>query len=351
MKVCLLGDTHIGARNDSLNFHEFFKKFYDEVFFPYLREHNITNVIQLGDMFDRRKYINFQSLKHGREYLLDPLNELTTYALVGNHDTYYKNTNAVNSLDLLLRGYDNIQVINSPTEISFEDKKFLLVPWISPENEQECIDAIMNTNADAVVGHFEITGFEMYRGTLCDEGLDVSIFRRPPMVLSGHFHHRSQNGNVHYLGTPYEMTWSDHGDIKGFHIYDTDTGELEFIPNPFTMFHKILYDDTDKTMEEVVNIDYDSFKGTVIKLIVRNKNNTAWFDLMIDKLEKAGVSDIQVVEDHFHMDLEADDDIINEAEDTLTILTKYIDGLQLQSDRQRLDTLMQNLYHEALSTE
>ena len=147
------------------------------------------------------------------------------------------------------------------------------------------------------------------------------------------------------------MTWSDHGDIKGFHIYDTDTGELEFIPNPFTMFHKILYDDQDRTMEEVVNIDYDSFKGTVIKLIVRNKNNTAWFDLMIDKLEKAGVSDIQVVEDHFHMDLEADDDIINEAEDTLTILTKYIDGLQLQSDRQRLDTLMQNLYHEALSTE
>jgi DNA repair exonuclease SbcCD nuclease subunit len=351
MKIALLGDTHIGARNDNLNFHEFFKKFYDEVFFPYLHEHKIDHVIQLGDMFDRRKYINFQSLKHGREYLLNPLNDLNAWALVGNHDTYYKNTNDVNSLELLLDGYKNINVINTPTEIHFEDKLFLLMPWICPENERECIDAITNTKADVVIGHFEITGFEMYRGTVCDEGLDVSIFRRPPMVLSGHFHHRSQNGNIHYLGTPYEMTWSDHGDIKGFHIYDTDTGELEFIPNPHVMFHKILYDDQEKTMEEVTSIDYEKYSGTIVKLIVRTKNNPAWFDLMIDKLEKAGVSDIQVVEDHFHLDVETDDEIINEAEDTLTILTKYIDGLQIQGDRQRLDSLMQNLYHEALSTE
>jgi hypothetical protein len=352
MKVCLLGDTHIGARNDNLHFHAFFKRFYDEVFFPYLREHNILHVIQLGDMFDRRKYINFQSLKHGREYLLEPLNqEYTTWALVGNHDTYYKNTNDVNSLDLLLDGYTNINVVNSPLEIDFEDKKFLLVPWICPENEKQCLDAIATTDADVVVGHFEITGFEMYRGAVCDEGLDVSVFRRLPLVLSGHFHHKSYNNNIHYLGTPYEITWSDFNDIKGFHIYDTDTNTMEFIRNPFTMFHKILYDDTSKTMEQTVDIDYEMYRDCIVKLIVRSKNNPAWFDMVIDKLEKFNVVDIQVVEDHFHLDLEADEDIVNEAEDTLTILNKYIDQTQFQGDRQRLDTLMRDLYHEALSTE
>ena len=352
MKVCLLGDTHIGARNDNLSFSHFFKKFYEEVFFPYLREHNILHVVQLGDMFDRRKYINFQSLKHGREYLLDPLNkEFTTWALVGNHDTYYKNTNDVNSLELLLDGYHNINVINTPTEVMFEDKKFLLVPWICQDNEKECMDALVTTDADVTVGHFEINGFEMYRGAVCDEGLDVSVFRRLPMVLSGHFHHKSQNGNIQYLGTPYEITWSDYGDLKGFHIYDTDTGELEFIRNPYTMFHKILYDDTDKTMEQVLDIPYEDYRSTIVKLIVRNKNNPAWFDMIVDKLEKSGVVDIQVVEDHFHLDLEADEDIVNEAEDTLTILNKYVDSLQIQGDRQRLDNLMRNLYHEALSVE
>lgn len=352
MKVAILGDTHIGARNDNLNFHAFFKKFYDEVFFPYLEEHNILHVVQLGDMFDRRKYINFQSLKLGREYLLDPLNRgYTTWALVGNHDTYYKNTNDVNSLELLLDGYHNIHVVNEPTEVDFEDKKFLMLPWICPENEKQCLDAINTTTADVVAGHFEITGFEMHRGAICDEGLDVSVFRRLPLVISGHFHHKSQSKNIEYLGTPYEITWSDYGDIKGFHIYDTDTNELEFVRNPFSMFHKILYDDTEKTMEQVTDIDCESYRNTVVKVIVRSKNNPAWFDMLIDKLEKHGVADIQVVEDHFHLDLEADEDIVNEAEDTITILNKYIDSLQIQGDRQRLDNLMRNLYHDALSTE
>ena len=352
MKICLLGDTHIGARNDNLHFHSFFQKFYDNVFFPYLEEHNILDVIQLGDMFDRRKYINFQSLKHGKEYLLDKLNaKYNTWVLVGNHDTYYKNTNEVNSLDLLLKEYHNINIVNEPTEVDFEDKKFLIVPWICQENEKRCMDAMINTKADVTVGHFEINGFEMYRGAVCDEGLDISVFRSLPMVLSGHFHHKSTNKNVHYLGTPYEITWSDYGDLKGFHIYDTDTGELEFIRNPYTMFHKILYDDNDKTLEQVTDINYEQYKGCIVKVIVRTKNNTGWFDLFIDKLDKIGVIDIQVVEDHFHLDLEADDDIVNEAEDTLTILKKYVDGMQVNADRQRLDSLIHDLYHEALSTE
>lgn len=352
MKICLLGDTHIGARNDNQHFHAYFQRFYDEIFFPYLRENNILHVIQLGDLFDRRKYINFQSLKLGRQYLFDRLNqEFTTWALVGNHDTFYKNTNEVNSLDLLLDGYHNINVVNDPVEIEFEDKKFLLVPWICPENEARCLEAITTTNANIVVGHFEITGFEMYRGTICDEGLDISVFRRLPAVLSGHFHHKSSNKNIHYLGTPYEITWSDYGDIKGFHIYDTDTEELTFIRNPFVMFHKILYDDTDKTMEQMLEMDVQQYKGCIVKVIVRSKNNPPWFDVFIDRLEKAGVVDIQVVEDHFHLDLEADEDIVNEAEDTLTILSKYIDQVQMTGDRQRLDTLMRNLYYEALSTE
>lgn len=352
MKICLLGDTHIGARNDNQHFHAHFERFYNEVFFPYLRENNILHVVQLGDLFDRRKYINFQSLKLGRQYLFDKLNQdFTTWALVGNHDTYYKNTNEVNSLELLLNGYSNINVINKPTEIDFEDKKFLLVPWICQDNEKECLDAITTTDAHVVVGHFEITGFEMYRGAVCDEGLDVSIFRRLPTVFSGHFHHKSTNKNIHYLGTPYEITWSDYGDIKGFHVYDTDTEELTFVQNPFTMFHKILYDDTDKTMEQTMSIDTEQYRGCIVKVIVRSKNNPAWFDMLIDKLEKSGVVDIQVVEDHFHLDLEADEDIVNEAEDTLTILSKYIDQVQMNGDRQRLDTLMRNLYYEALNTE
>lgn len=352
MKVAVLGDTHFGVRNDSLIFHKHFEKFYNEVFFPYLKEHDILHVVQLGDVFDRRKYINFSSLHNSRQYFFDKINqEYSSWMLIGNHDTYHKNTNAINSPELLLESYHNINKINTPVEVDFEDCKVLLVPWICEENERQCVEAIRNTNAQVIMGHFELNGFEMYRGTVCEEGMDSSIFNGKK-VVSGHFHHMSQVGNILYVGTPYQMTWSDFGDTKGFHIFDTDTKELTFIENPFTMFHKLHYDDQQiKSVADIGKMDFTHLAGCYVKVIVRNKDNPTWFDVFVDKLEKAGVADLQVVEDHFHLDLEDDDDIINEAEDTLTILSKYIDQLELQSDRARLDNLMRTLYHEALSME
>ena len=352
MQICLLGDTHIGARNDSPAFHKFFAKFYNEVFFPYLEKHNILHVIQLGDVFDRRKYINFNSLHQSRNYLFNRLNaEYTSWLLVGNHDTYFKNTNNVNSLELLLDGYHNITPVHHPMDIVFEDVEFLLMPWRCSDNEQQCMTALSETNADVVVGHFEIDGFEMYKGAVHEGGMTYKTFQNTEMVLSGHFHHRSKSHNIQYLGTPYEMTWSDYGDQKGFHIYDTDTRELTFVPNPFSIFHKLHYDDQDKQISDVVNIDFSVYSETFVKLIVRNKTNPHCFDMFVDKLEKAGVYSVQVVDDHFHMDAENDEEIISEAEDTMTILSKYVNQLEDGIDKPSLDNLLRDLYQEALSVE
>lgn len=355
MKVCILGDTHFGVRNDSLIFHKHFEQFYNEVFFPYLEKHGIEKIIQLGDLFDRRKYVNFSTLHHSRNYFFSRADEdFHTWALVGNHDTYHKNTNEINSPELLLQDFRSIYVVNEPQLLELDDCKMLLVPWICDENEEEIREAIRTTEAKIILGHFELSGFEMYKGTVCDEGMDSSIFEGKK-VISGHFHHMSQVGNITYVGTPYQMTWSDYGDTKGFHILDTDTGELTFVENPVNIFNKLHYDDTQyKSVSDISALNFDHLANSYVKLIVRNKENPTWFDVFVDKLEKAGVADLQVVEDHFHLDLEDDDDIVNQAEDTLTILNKYIDTLEWSAqstDRSRLVSLMQSLYHEALTTE
>lgn len=352
MKIALLGDIHIGARNDSPAFHKHFAKFYNDVFFPYLEQHNVLHVIQLGDVFDRRKYINFNSLKQSREYLFDRLNkEYTTWMLVGNHDTYFKNTNNVNSLELLLDGYHNITPIHRCTELEFEDVQFLLVPWWCDDNDQHVRESIATTKATHVVGHFEIDGFEMYRGSVHQGGITKDIFKNFEAVWSGHFHHQSKVANIHYLGTPYEITWSDYDDPKGFHVFDTDTRTLTFVENPHKVFYKIHYDDMNKQPSEVVNVDFSQYNETFVKLIVRNKTNPYCFDMFVDKLEKAGVYGVQVVDDHFHMDNINDDDIVSEAEDTQTILTKYVRQLDNVVDKQKLEVLMLSLYQEALSVE
>jgi len=352
MKIALLGDTHIGARNDNPAFHKHFAKFYSEVFFPYLEQHNILHIVQLGDVFDRRKYINFNSLKASREYLFDRLNQdYSTWMLVGNHDTYFKNTNDVNSPELLFNGYHQITPVNKCTEVEFEEVKFLLVPWWCEENDQHIRDCLANTQATHIIGHFEIDGFEMYKGAIHQGGITRNVFNNFERVFSGHFHHQSRLGNIHYIGTPYEMTWSDYDDPKGFHVFDTDTRETTFVENPHKMFFKIHYDDMDKQPSEVVNIDFNQYNETFVKLIVRNKTNPYCFDMFVDKLEKAGVYNVQVVDDHFHMDTVDDDDIVSEAEDTRTILTKFVNNLDSVVDKKQLETLMLSLYEEALNVE
>ena len=130
MKVALLADTHFGARNDSRQFDEFFKRFYDDVFFPYMDKHQIKTVFHLGDVFDRRKYINFSILYACKQYFFDKLRDrnIDMFVIAGNHDTYYKNTNDVNSLRLLLKEYTNIQIIDRPCHMMFDKKQFMFSP-------------------------------------------------------------------------------------------------------------------------------------------------------------------------------------------------------------------------------
>lgn len=351
MKIALITDTHWGVRNDSPIMHNHMKKFLDEVFFPAIDSRNINTIIHLGDLVDRRKYVNYVTAKRLREDFLDPLvnKNITMYVIAGNHDTYYKNTNQVNALkELIVDKYSNIHVYdNRPVEIFPDGRPLLLLPWICDENRVDTLEAIKQSKAPIALGHLELAGYEMYKGQVSDHGDDPKIFDKFDLVLSGHYHTRSNNGNIHYLGTPVQYIWSDAVDTKGFHILDTTTRSLEFITNPNQIFHKFFYDDLNKNMDEVFSFDVDDYKNCYVKVIVKNKTNPFWFDIVIEKLEKAGVADLQVVEDHFHLDLEADDDIVNEAEDTMSIINKFIDSMNINTDRKRVENIIQNLYIEA----
>ena len=353
MKICILGDTHFGARGDSLDFHKYFAKFYDKVLFPYLAQHKITTVFQMGDLFDRRKFINFNSLSLCRKYFFDKLkeNNIKFHALVGNHDIAFKNTLEVNSPSLLLREYENVKLYEQPQTISYGDVPIDIIPWMCDENSDEILNYMKNSKSQIAFGHFEILGFEMEKGMLSDTGVDKNIFKQYDIVLSGHFHHKSTDGNITYVGTPYEMTWSDYNDPKGFHIFDTETRELEFVQNPYRMFQKITYDDGETDFEFWKKYDYDSLKESYIKVVVLNKQNPFLFDNVIDNIYKASVADLTIVEDFSETILADDEDIVNQAEDTMTILSKYIDNLALNVEPEKLKGVMRELYVEALNTE
>ena len=352
MKVALITDTHFGARNDNMNFNEYFYQFYDGVFFPYLQQHNIKHCIHLGDVLDRRKYISYRIAKDFRERFIQPFNhmKIQLHMLVGNHDIYFRNTNDVNSLDELLgHRYDNIHVYAEAQEVEFGGLPILLMPWINPQNEIYAFGMMDETKADIMLGHLDIGGFEMHLGHLSEGMYSKDKFRGFDTVMSGHFHHKSDDGQIYYLGTPYQLTWSDYNDPKGFHVFDTETRQLERIVNPFTIFSKIHYDDT---QEDYDNHDVRKYRNKYVKLIVVNKKDLYKFDKFTDRLLKADCHEVKIVEDFSDLDANTvSDDIVKNTEDTMTLLGKYIDELEVDLDKKRLKDTVSLLYHEAQDLE
>ena len=350
MKIALITDTHFGARNDNLNFNEYFYKFYEDIFFPYLKENNITTVIHLGDVMDRRKYISYRIAKDFRERFIDKFHGIDLHMMVGNHDTYYKNTSGVNSLQELIDGrYDNMTIYDKAQEVDFDGCKILFVPWINAENMSHTTKMLKTSSAQICMGHLELSGFEMQKGMVMDHGWDKEEFNRFDTVMSGHYHHKSDDGQIFYLGTPYELYWNDWNDPKGFHVFDTDTREIERIENPHKIFSKIYYDDSSSSYE---NHDVSKYKDKYVKLVVVNKKDLYEFDKFVDKLLAADCHEVKIVEDFSDLDASnVSDDIVENTQDTMTLLELYIDDLTVDLSKDRLKNTMRVLYTEAQDLE
>jgi len=349
LKVAIITDQHFGARNDSIAFLDFYEKFYSETFFPCLDTNNIDTVLILGDTFDRRKYINFYSLDRAKKMFFDKLEErgIEVYMIAGNHDTYFKNTNEVNSPELLLAEYTNIRLIHKASDITIHSTPICFVPWICPENYQESLETMNNSKADVCMGHFEIAGFAMYRGMESHEGLSKELFGRFDLVFSGHYHHRSDDGHIHYLGNPYELTWQDYNDPRGFHLFDLQTRGLEFVRNPNTMFERIEYDDT---ISDPSTQEYQNLANKYVKIIVVNKTDFYKFDKFITKVYNVNPYEVKIIEDFSEFNGGEIDSDIN-LEDTLDVLSTYIDSVETDLDKERVKTFMKSLYTEAVNLE
>ena len=345
MKIALITDQHLDGRKGSLSFWNYFQRFYDEIFFPTLEKEGVSTIIDLGDTFDNRKSMDFNTFNRINENYFKRLTDYKVHMILGNHCTYYKNTNQINSPELLLEQYNNIKIYVDPKEIKLGSKTFLMLPWINAGNKELSLNMISKSNADNVCGHLECDGFEVTPGMKFDGGFKVSDFKNFKRVWSGHFHHKSKHGNVQYLGNPYQMFWNDYKDTRGFHIYDTESDKLKFVRNPYEIFDKIFYDDTSADYNKQ---DVSSYKNKFIKIVVNEKRNYQMFETLVDRLYNVGVHDVKIMETL--VDTEDLDDVELNVKDTLTLLSEYIDEIELAVDKTELKKLMQSLYIESCET-
>lgn len=343
MKVAIITDQHFGARKNSKLFHEYFLKFYDDIFFPTLVERDIKIVIDMGDTFDSRKGIDFAALAWAKDNYYDRLQKLdcSVHTIVGNHTAYYKNTNQINAVDLLLREYKKVKVYSEPTEVKLGNLNVLFIPWINEENYDHTFQTIKTTNCLCAMGHLELQGFPPYRGYTMEEGLDRQLFKKFTHVFSGHYHTRSTDGKIFYLGNPYEIYSNDIGDTRGFHIFDTETLTLESINNPYTMYEVIYYDDNNHQ-----TFDSRNYENKIVKLIVKQKTNEKNFEKFIDKLYSTNIAELKIVET-FADSTTLNDEYDFESEDTVSILNKYVDDYEESINKASIKKIIQQIYKQA----
>lgn len=341
MLVSLISDTHWSARKSSKLFHDYFRLFYENIFFPTLEEYGITTVVHMGDAFDNRKSIDFWGLDWTRKVVMDPLSKYDVHMIVGNHDAFLKNSNKINSPGLLLKEYPNIKVYSETTEVNIGGLDIVFVPWINQENEQLTTDILTRSKSKIVMGHLELNGFEAHKGHIMEDGRDPKIFNKFEKVFSGHYHTRSDNGTVYYIGNPYEIYFNDLNETRGFVIFDTETLEHFYVDNPYKMHYNLYYDDTPNQL-----LNTSELENKIVKLVVRKKSKVKDFENFVEKLYRANVAELKIVENYSFIDEEQIERSL-ESEDTFSLLQGFIDESESPLNKSVLKNILKETYMEA----
>lgn len=353
MKIVKLGDLHVGVRGGNIHFRNFIKAWLLEYFLPWCVANGVDRIIQYGDFFDVRKSLyGLDKEWIEKEFIPACVDAGIDWdLLIGNHDIQLRHSNRSFHQSIFTEICPEIfSVYSEPTEVEIDGELHLMLPWINEEgregsNYDQCIEAIKNSKAKYCHGHLEMEAFPLNRVSNCEHGMDVSIFAKFERVDTGHFHCRSERQNITYVGTPYPLTWIDHGDERGFDVWDSETGKTEFIKSDQTLLTQVCYDydaiadDADllKTLKDEDRIQ-KAFGGRIVKIFVKSKSNSRHYKAFMDAIRKAGCIDYQVVDETVTALVEVKVDETALHMDTAATLTDYIS----QQDQLDADPMLVN---------
>lgn len=357
MKIAILNDTHFGVRNGASHFENETKRFFNEVFIPYVKEENIKEVIIAGDVFDDRKQINIKTFNMACDIFQNT--SFLNYRIInGNHDNYTKNATRPNSIEPFFVNFQHTETIVTPKIYEYDGYPIQFIPWICRDNEEACLEAIQSKKGRTLITHTDIIGSQSVPGVFLENGFSMETFYDYDWVLNGHIHTRSKIGaNIVNLGTQYQMTWSDYGQKKGFHVFDTEKIDLTFVPNPRTIYEKIYY--TDNLIEgwdpiEWILGNWKHLENKFIKVIVSGEVDRYVLDKVMNTINSDITTyDVKVIEDVIGLfeDGAQDPEIFSQAKSTVQIIHDVIEETPMDNKIKKnvLKGLMAKFYSDALN--
>lgn len=345
MKTLFITDTHLGCRQGSRIFREYFRWWYKDILFKYIKENNIDMVIHLGDFFDNRNHVTVDDIQYVLNEFIPQFDELKVpmYIVMGNHDVAYRNTNDTTSLSLFNHS-KNIEVVDDVKEIDLGNLSYCIVPWVNSENYNESVKFISEkaNNDTILIGHFEIKQMKMYaKGAVCEHGFEPSLFKDFRKVLSGHFHHNSTYQNIEYIGSAFHLTWQDYNDWRGFTVHDTETDTYEKIENEYCLFEELVYS------KELLDKDQDDLQELVenkfVKLVINTEYKKLELKDLVSRIENCRPVKLQIDDQYVLTSVTIDDESVEEVKVSGDVY-EYLDkGIQ-ESD---IKTLAKDVFDKA----
>jgi len=238
-KVNIVGDLHLGIKNNSVEWLDIQKDFLLNVLMKSI-DHDFDQdrdiLILEGDIFHSRESINVRIQNEAFSIFRKLAEKFKRgiYIILGNHDVYYKDKTEVNSLKSLSYLANNIHIFEKPEVLTINDAhSFLMLPWIEDVSRLSSVVNDYRNLGHYIVCHADIKGLRFNKWTQVEHGLEVDALSTYRRVYGGHIHHRQTVKNVVYTGTPYQMDRGDAGNTKGFYQLDmTQTIPTElFIEN------------------------------------------------------------------------------------------------------------------------
>jgi hypothetical protein len=259
-----------------------------------LTELNIKDIIILGDVNNNRNEISVTTL-HILPVFFKVLKEFNIIITVGNHDCFYNNRSDVHSIGTLSR-WDNITVIDKPTTVTMFNKVLTFCPWGTR------LDQI--PTSDIIFGHFEIQSFKMTYSMICETGFNPKdLLEKSSLILSGHFHitenRKYKEGNILYLGCPYELNWGDYTSTKGIYLLDIPDKTVEFVENNISPRHKKI-NLSELLLSGLTDNIKNDFKGNIVKLSIDKPIEIGVIEKLVEKLNLLKPFDLKL--EHYQED-------------------------------------------------
>jgi len=318
-EITISTDWHFGKSNGKFD-HIILEGIYQQC--THAIDNQIDIMINLGDIIDTKQTLLTSTLNYLAKAMIK-VNETfkKTYIIVGNHDMSKKNYDTESHNLNILKGYPNIEIIDSPQTINIYNRSIYMLPYFP----HTLLKTHIFAPADYMMGHIEVQGFMLNQFMKAEEGVNMNaITNLYKHVFLGHFHKRQNKRTISYIGNLCRFFYGEDDEERGWTLVDLEKNEFEFVE----YYHPRMYKFKISTLMQEEDLSEIFNPGDNLKLVIDTQLKYSELEEFKSKLILDYKINDLILDDQFYaFDIDEDEEDDENVENSLTSDSSYMEYL------------------------